>query len=337
MTVYKRTSWYYRFYHQRGPYQKGGFPTKRAAGDAETLRRLEVGAESHRRRAVTVEEAVEAYLKEVVPHHKNQLGERYTFSLFVERFATRPLHLVTAGDIEGYKAWRLSTPGGLGRQISRTTVNRDLAHLSAFFNWCQRRGWLPEHHRNPARATAVKRYEEPWRPWIILTAEQQEKLWSLLPSKERVKAQLLKHLGVRMGVVLNLRWEQIDWANRLIHYTSKRHSDVIPLNDTVIGLLKALGPKPSGRIFPQRTASTLKKWWAKARQALGLPELRRHDLRVTYARELAGLGADLKTIQGLLGHSTIVMTSRYIPSDLGARRRAVRLLDKPTPPAADKP
>jgi site-specific recombinase XerD len=58
-----------------------------------------------------------------------------------------------------------------------------------------------------------------------------------------------------------------------------------------------------------------------------LPKLRCHDLRVTFARMLVAKGADLKTIQGLLGHGTITMTTRYIPADLQAQRAAIALLD----------
>lgn len=334
MTVRRRKgrpSWYYRIQRGGKVYTGGGYTSREDAAHAEAVRLLQIGSAPHR--TVRLGEAAEVYLKEVVARHANAVGERYTFQRILERFGEdRPLRAVTPGDLEGYRAWRLSTPGGGKRKrpITAVTVNRDLAHLSAFFSWCQRRGWVPASH-NPARTAAVARAKETWRPWVILTQEQREKLWGLLPPKERIKAQLLFLLGVRKAVVLNLRWEQIDWTNRLVQYTSKGKSGVIPLSETATALLRELGPKPEGRVFAERTDSTLKKWWAKAREALGIPGLRRHDLRVTFARELADRGADLRTIQGLLGHSTLAMTARYIPPDLEARRRAIRLLDKPLP------
>jgi integrase len=91
--------------------------------------------------------------------------------------------------------------------------------------------------------------------------------------------------------------------------------------------------------------------WAKTRVALGIPRLRPHDLRVMFARETHARGADLKAVQGLLGHSTPTMTMHYIPADLHAMRAAVRRWgraagratagrpsrtpQKPTPPPAD--
>ena len=54
----------------------------------------------------------------------------------------------------------------------------------------------------------------------------------------------------------------------------------------------------------------------QARVALGIPRLRPHDLRVMFARETHARGADLKAVQGLLGHSTPTMTMHYIPADI---------------------
>ena len=58
--------------------------------------------------------------------------------------------------------------------------------------------------------------------------------------------------------------------------------------------------------------------------ALGIPRLRPHDLRVMFARETHARGADLKAVQGLLGHSTPTMTMHYIPADLHGMRDAVK-------------
>jgi integrase len=42
-----------------------------------------------------------------------------------------------------------------------------------------------------------------------------------------------------------------------------------------------------------------------------------------FARETHARGADLKAVQGLLGHSTPTMTMHYIPADIHAMRAAV--------------
>ena len=83
-----------------------------------------------------------------------------------------------------------------------------------------------------------------------------------------------------------------------------------------------------GKVFPFTVDTSLKRRWYTVRTELGLPNLRLHDLRVTFARSLADKGHSLRTIQALLSHSTITMTARYIPPDLERMREAVASLDE---------
>lgn len=335
VTTYRRSgSHYYRFWHRGRLSERGGYPSKRTALEAEWARRRELGAigPRHRQPVLQVREAVTRYLASVVSQHRNARAERYALGLIADRFGDLPLAAITAEDLDAYRRWRLDHRGTRyradhptpTRTVSRATVNRDLAYVSALYAWCARQGWV-EAGLNPARG--LRRYPEPWRPWIVLTPDQEARLWRLLPERERVRAQLLRHLGVRKGVILGLRWEAIDWRHRVIHWTSKGKSGVVPMNRVVMALLRRVGPRPSGAIFAVKTDTTLRRWWARARQALGLPSLRLHDLRVTYARSLASRGVDTRTIMALLGHSTPTMTLRYIPPDLVAQRRAVALLE----------
>jgi integrase len=338
--------WMYRFWHTptrpKSPYERVGLPTKRAAQEAEWAKKREVGYS--RRRGLGAPTlfglAAREYLARVVSMHANPRGERVAFRLFEAHWGSRPLSSLTYRDVDEYKAWRKAQPRrrrGKG-PVAGATVNRELAYLSAFYTWAQGQDWhLPDGY-NPGRAAprrpdrerrpGVERYEEPWRPWQTLPADLEARFWSVFPSRERLKGQLLLELGVRKGVVLDLEWTQIDWANRLLHFTSKGKSKVHPLSDRALELLQTIGPRATGRLFAERTDTTLRRYWAKAVRAIELKGLRRHDLRVTFARRLANEGADLKTIASLLSHSTIVMASRYIPADLQVQRDALARLDR---------
>ena len=70
------------------------------------------------------------------------------------------------------------------------------------------------------------------------------------------------------------------------------------------------------------------KWplWTSAKEA-GLRRIGWHVLRHTFASHLVMRGAPLKTVQELMGHSTIEMTMRYAHLSPDARREAVKLLD----------
>lgn len=56
---------------------------------------------------------------------------------------------------------------------------------------------------------------------------------------------------------------------------------------------------------------TLRWTWDEARKAIGREDLRFHDLRHSYASLLAQAGENMTTVRDLLGHSSLLVTSRY--------------------------
>lgn len=68
--------------------------------------------------------------------------------------------------------------------------------------------------------------------------------------------------------------------------------------------------------------------WNKMKKALNIddPELTPHTLRHTFATRLITRGANLVTVQNLLGHSNIQMTVRYSHPQREDLREAIKLL-----------
>jgi len=69
----------------------------------------------------------------------------------------------------------------------------------------------------------------------------------------------------------------------------------------------------------------IKKFWHEARTAAGLPDLRLHDLRHTFASHLVSSGVSLPIVGRLLGHTQPQTTQRY-----------AHLADDPLREAADR-
>lgn len=105
----------------------------------------------------------------------------------------------------------------------------------------------------------------------------------------------------------------------------------IPLNSTLVELLKRQ-PKRGLHVFSEEDGKPLKyngavrKTFDKLVRDLGLTDFRFHDLRHTFASELAMKSVDIKTISELLGHSSTRMAERYMHLSPSHKRGAVELL-----------
>ncbi len=71
----------------------------------------------------------------------------------------------------------------------------------------------------------------------------------------------------------------------------------------------------------------LKKGFKMAAQLAGIPHIRFHDLRHTFATRLVRAGVSIVTVQRLLAHSKITMTARYAHSLADVKMAAVSKLD----------
>jgi integrase len=127
--------------------------------------------------------------------------------------------------------------------------------------------------------------------------------------------------GLRRGEVFGLRWEDIDFAQRLLTVTAAtaksgktRH---VPLNDEAFRVLKGWQKqtqKLSGLVFEGKTGKPfhdVRTAWKNTLKEAGVKDFRWHDLRHTFASNLTMAGVDLNTVRELLGHSDYKMTLRY--------------------------
>ncbi len=102
----------------------------------------------------------------------------------------------------------------------------------------------------------------------------------------------------------------------------------IPLNPTIAGRLqKYIGDrKLSGKLFPitARNLSIRINTWAKK---AGVPQIHTHSFRHKFATDLLQKGANIRTVQELLGHTSLSVTERYLAVTDQNKAWAVGLLD----------
>src|SRR5262249_8580138 len=81
-------------------------------------------------------------------------------------------------------------------------------------------------------------------------------------------------------------------------------------------------------VFSRLNESTLELHWVQIRAAAGLPDVRFHDLRHSFASWLVGQGLSLPIIGAMLGHSKPATTARYAHLADAPLREAAAIVGK---------
>ena len=164
--------------------------------------------------------------------------------------------------------------------------------------------------------------------WDFFTGQEGAKLLAVTRNDEE-KAMLMFPLrtGGRAGEQLALEWGDIDWVRSEIIFrrsstggqvgpTKSGRERRVPIGLGLAGALRKVKHLRGKLVFCQQDGKSFKIWqlherlWSACRRA-GLREIRWHDLRHSFASQLASAGVPLNQIQNWLGQSTINMTMRY--------------------------
>jgi len=133
---------------------------------------------------------------------------------------------------------------------------------------------------------------------------------------------LLMLTGAPRGEVLNARWEQFDLENGVwtkpAATTKQRRMHRTPISRAALQLLRSVrSTVPAGCpwVFPGyakgKPVHEVKRFWHRIRSEAGIPDVRIHDLRHTFASLLVSGGMSLPMIGRLLGHTQVQTTHRY--------------------------
>lgn len=208
----------------------------------------------------------------------------------------------------------------LHRSVTRSgkyRANRVVENLRSALNLAVRWDWLT---KNPADGFR-KHAEEPRE--LYLTEAQITDAMDCLERMENRKAadaiRLLILTGARLGEVLRAEWTHFDLAKGLwtkpSSHTKQKRTHNAPLSPEAVQLLNRIKKGTNSKYaFPSSTGepmADIKRPWGWLRKELGMPHLRLHDLRHTFASLLISNGVALPVIGKLLGHSQHQTTMRY--------------------------
>ena len=199
------------------------------------------------------------------------------------------------------------------------SANRSMPTLSVMMKQAELWGYRP-HNSNPCKNTKRYRMQRKER---FLTAAEMARLNAVLARDEfycpHIVAivRLLMLTGCRFGEIVSLEW---DWIKgKRIHLPdSKSGPRTVWLSSAARAVIDAI-PRYSEDcpfLFPTRPPTrhidNIGFQWHRIRNEAGLPGLRIHDLRHSWASVAAMNGVDMVTIAKLLGHALVETTERYV-------------------------
>jgi len=132
--------------------------------------------------------------------------------------------------------------------------------------------------------------------------------------------------GLRISELCGLKAEDMDWAGQVVRVRGKGKKErMVPIGQPALTAVRtywdALGDAPTGPIpvflagrhnlkpmYPRLIQLHLKRYLERAKLD---PHLTPHKLRHSYATHLLDAGADLRSVQELLGHAHLVTTQIY--------------------------
>ncbi|TML88880.1 MAG: tyrosine recombinase XerC [Actinobacteria bacterium] len=211
-----------------------------------------------------------------------------------------------------------SRPGRTPRRLASTTVSRKLAAVRAFLRFTLGRARVPDAPLAPRRRRRLP--DAPKEPEIagVLEALEAE---GPLGLRNRALIELVYSAGLRSREAVDLDLGDVDFDQEGVHVRGKGGKErVVPLGEEAAHWVA----RYLREARPQLAVGAEDALFLSARgRRLDTSTLRRlvphpHRLRHAFATHLLEGGADLRTIQELLGHSSLSTTQVY--SHVDARR-----------------
>ncbi len=224
-----------------------------------------------------------------------------------------------------------------GARYARATINRHLSALRGFYRWLESNGVLEADPTDALQGPKTKRH----LPHVIKREEMrrlmavhgpadeygQPREQSASDKRDQAILEFLYACGARISEAAGLKLGDIDFRQKSVRVFGKgRKERIIPLHDLCIRSLVAyrdearselLDGAESERFFignsgKPMSADSMRNMFKCTVRAAGLDESTSpHDMRHSFATDLLDGGADLRSVQEMLGHSSLSTTQIY--------------------------
>ena len=214
-----------------------------------------------------------------------------------------------------------------GKGKSPATVTRSTASIRSFYNYMLREGRVKT---NPAKAVTSQKVERKY-PEILTNREvelflEQPKCVDEKGFRDHAMLELLYATGIRVSELIGLNVENVNLTVGFIRCTTHGKERIIPLYTAAVKALREYMEKIRPRIIVDENQQALfvnmsgermsrQGFWKIIKYYQEKAEINKditpHTLRHSFAVHLLENGADLRSIQEMLGHADISSTQIY--------------------------
>ena len=275
---------------------------------------------------------------------KDPLIDSFLSSLRLEKGLSENTIKAYSNDCQAFSKWLLSTKKHpvlrtteediqsylkhfQNLNLSHSTINRKLSSLKHFFYYLSKKKLLKS---NPLiNFTGLKNAKSLPKSLSIIDVQSlidAPDCNTFIGLRDRTMIELMYATGVRISELINLQYSNIDLNRSLIKVMGKgRKERMIPFGDNALSWLidyiefrRKNNLSLNSRDFfisQQGKKITRQAFWHRIKtylQAVGLSmDISPHTLRHAFATHLLNNGADLRSVQMLLGHSDLSTTQIY--------------------------
>lgn len=252
--------------------------------------------------------------------------------------ALKQVETVDALHVRGFMAGRFG-------KVKKVSAGRKLAALRTFFRFLVREGVIAA---NPAATIRAPKREKPLPK--ALSADEMDRFFTRnqdAVTRDLAIFELLYSSGLRVGELTSLDKDDVDLDNGWARVIGKGNKErYVPVGSRAIEALRAYLPLRAAIAAQDRVAAEERGLFLNVRggrlssRSIGrilkahlhhagiARDASPHAFRHSFATHLLQGGADLRSIQELLGHSSLSTTQRYTKVDLG---RLMEVYDKAHP------
>jgi integrase/recombinase XerC len=261
---------------------------------------------------------------------------------------------LTAGNADGTQSPSVDPPrireylGHLHRSNRRATIARKLSAIRSFFRFLEKRN---PAGGNPAGEVATPKLEKPIPNYLpvddVFRMLQRADRETPLGIRNLAILEMLYSSGFRVSELEALNLESVDFEQRLVRVMGKgRKERIVPIGRRALQAVREYldasqrlrrkmellsGGSPlfinqrGGRLTARSIGRIIKRYALES----GLPsDISPHSMRHTFATHMLDGGADLRSVQELLGHASLSTTQKYTHVSLD---RLTEVYDKAHP------